>query len=101
MPDNLMLLVAGYCKRRGWIPVGRRSFDVEEWHVRVNGSREPWDDLAPFHALAENTRYVGMLLFSAHGGTVGGYQHTEAEFRTVLEADATPEKAIEDKQDGR
>lgn len=86
--SNLMMLVAGYCERRGWIPVGRRQFDVGEWHVRINGSREPWDGLDQWHVLAENVRYLGMLLFSAHNGTVGGYRESEGAFRAALEADA-------------
>ena len=86
-PDlSLMMLVAGYCERRGWVPVGRRAFQISGWHVRVNGSREAWDDLAPFHVLAENTHSLGMLLFSAHDGTAGGYQYSEDEFRAAMVA---------------
>jgi len=86
--ESLMMLVASYCKRRGWIPVGRRAFSVGEWHVRVNGSRELWDGLAPWHVLAEHARYVGMLLFSPGGGTVGGYRGAEEDFRAALVQDA-------------
>ena len=82
--ESLMMLVAGYCERRGWVPVGRRTFDVGEWHVTVNGSKEPWHGLDPWHVMAENARYIGAVLFSAFGGVAGGFKGTEAEFRAAL-----------------
>jgi hypothetical protein len=85
--ESLMMLVAGYCERKGWIPVGQRIFRVGDWLVTVNGSAEVWNKLPPWHVLADNQVYLSMLLFSPAGGTVGGYQDGEPEFRAALAAE--------------
>jgi len=82
-------LIRRFAVLHGWVPVGFRSFDVGDWQVTVNGTRDARDNIPPFHARVENMRYVGTMLMSPRGGSVLGYEHTEAEFceamRTALD----------------
>lgn len=73
-------LIVQYAERERWIPIGWREWTVGPWRIQVNGTRQTRDGVPPFHAFVENQTYVGMMLLHARGGTVGGYENTEAEF---------------------
>lgn len=83
-------LIRQYAERRGWIPIGRREFVVGEWEIKVNGSKDPWEDVPPFHAHVHNRIYVGSLLLSPLSGLAVGYKGTEPEFIAAMKAAVTP-----------
>jgi hypothetical protein len=85
MPDDLrtphaFALVVQYCEQRGWIPVGQRKFTVGDWDITVNGAKEPWEKVPPFHVLISNRVYIGMLVASPLGGSVAGFHGSEDAF---------------------
>ena len=79
-----MSLVADYALAMGWTPIGDRSFSVGDWDVRVNGTKAEVGHIPPFHVCVTNRVYMGIMLFSPFGGSVGGYQGTEGEFIAAM-----------------
>ena len=79
-----MSLVADYAFKKGWVPIGDRSFTVGDWDVRVNGTKTEVDGIPPFHATAENRVYLSLMLFNPFGGCVGGWKNTENEFIAAM-----------------
>ena len=82
-------LIARYAEREGWIPIGWKDFRIGPWRIRVNGTQVEREHVRPCTALIEHQDIVALMVIHPFGGTVGGWQHTEADFIEAMRKELT------------
>lgn len=87
--SEAFMAITDYATAHSWMPIGFRVFTVGPWEITVNGTKERYDDLDPYHALVVHRDIVAIMILNPYGGGVGGWQGAEAQFITDLR-DALP-----------
>lgn len=84
--SELFSLIADYCAAQGLVPVGQREFSVGTFHVTVNGGRDTWKSIPPFHATVTRDDDLGLILVNPFRGTVVGSPALEDQAIAALRA---------------